>query len=242
MTKKTKITVTVLIVTFLAFSWFIYAQWNNVNAVIHSIFTSQEETKREIEENQNKLAALLEEEKHITIRNLTEEELTALNEGSVTEEEIIESITQKPPKPNEEKPNSSNPNQNPTSTPTPTQKSESEKKIEQLIAKLYVQKSKYLGKLDAIEARVISEYEGNPDNYKDAQSKSNIKQVFLQKHLPTVAAWEKECDATVYGIIEEIREELIKTGKDTSIADAMKKSYREEKKLKKAYFINRYMD
>ena len=72
--------------------------------------------------------------------------------------------------------------------------------------------------------------------------RQNVKNTLLNKYLPTVAEWEKTCDTVVYGILDEIREEIKKAGKDEAIVDTIKKSYLQEKKLKKSYFINRYMD
>lgn len=150
--------------------------------------------------------------------------------------------TQKPGK--TQKPESTTkPTSAPTAKPTvkPTQKpmSESDKKVSELIAKLYVQKSIYLGKLDGIEAKVRSEYLSNPKKW---GSKKNAKNALLNKYMPEVASWEKQCDSTVYGILDEIRAELKKQGKDDSVVNTMKKAYLDEKKLKKTYFINRYMD
>lgn len=126
-----------------------------------------------------------------------------------------------------------------TAEPTPSPSPSPEKRVSELIAKLYVQKSTYLGKLDEIEAQVRAEFIASPDKWGTLQ---DAKKVFLSKYLPTVANWEKTCDDMVYGVLDEIRTELKKLGKDDSIVETMKTSYLEEKKLKKTYFINRYMD
>lgn len=124
-------------------------------------------------------------------------------------------------------------------TATPSQSAESSKAVSELIAKLYVQKSTYLGKLDAIEASVRSEFINNEDSWSSTQQ---AKKELLSKYLPMVSGWEKECDSTVYGIIDQIKAELQKSGKPDTITETLKSSYVEEKKLKKTYFINRYMD
>ena len=152
---------------------------------------------------------------------------------------IDQSPSLEPQVTNKPKP-SANPVTSPAPTPTPTSdaKTESKQKVAELIAKLYIQKSKYLGKLDEIEAYVVYQY----DYVMTREEKKVAKQKFLTEYLPMVASWEKECDAVVGGIISEIRTALKESGQDTTIADTLDEAYKNEKKSKKAYFINRYMD
>lgn len=237
MKKKTKITLSVLLVILLFFGWFIYTQWNSIEAIIHSIGTTEEDTVKQIEETKQELQEFINSEQDITVRDLTEEEAKALNEGNLSEEEVIGILTGKTPEPQKTPKPGKTPAPNNEPTPTPVPKSE--EIISQLIAKLYVQKSQYINKLDTIEANVRAEYLATPNKW---GKKKDAKQALLKKYLPTVASWEKTCDSVVYGILDEIRAELKKLGRDESIVDTMKTSYLEEKKLKKAYFINRYMD
>ena len=248
MKKKKKIIIVSCLVLLLILGWFAYKNWNSIDAIVHSLNTTEEETVKEIEQTKEELSQYLETEENITVRELTEEESKALSEGTITEEEAIELMTGKKPAP--EKTPEKEPSE--TNAPKPKEETESEAskpektpeessgdRVSELIAKLYVEKSKYLNKLDSIEASVRAEYLSDPHKW---ESKSAAKKDLLKKYLPEVAAWEKTCDSTVYGILDEIRAELRKTGKDESIVDTMKKAYLEEKKLKKTYFINRYMD
>ena len=280
MKTKSKVILAVILTLVLIVGWFIYKQWNNIEAILLSADTNQEETVRKLEENKEELQSFLESEKNISVRDLTEEEAKALQEGNLTEEEVVElltgggepgsfdeedSVEQKtPPDEAEKEPSKAtkNPEQEKTSKPAtgetanPTQKpaekpvatqspkpqtsvSTSDQKVEQLIAKLYVQKSTYLGKLGSIESQARSEYLSLRYGGTDKQT---AQQQIVKKYLSQVSSWETTCDNTVNGILNEIRTELSKSGKDTSIVDTMKNAYLEEKKLKKAYFINRYMD
>ncbi len=228
----------VLLVILLVFGWVVYQNWNTIDAFIHSLGTSVEQTEQELEENKKELQDYIDQEESIVVRDLTEEEAMALNSGKLTEEEVIDIITGKTP---DDKPIPSKkpvkPNVTPKPTPTPEQTSE--EKISRLIAKLYTQKSIYLNKLDDIEASARRDFENWQGKWPGTKV---VKETLLNKYLPTVASWEKTCDTMVYGILDEIREELKKAGKDEEVVNTMKKSYLEEKKLKKAYFINRYMD
>ena len=224
----------------MALGWLIYANWNSLEAFLLSRNTTQEDTLLELEKNKQELETFLESEEDITVRDLTEEEAKALSEGNLTEEELIGILTGSTPEPAATSKPTKPPAKEPEpiaaqSTPTP----DPEKRISELIAKLYVQKSTYLGKLDEIEAQVRAEFIADPDKWGTLQ---DAKKVFLGKYLPTVAGWEKTCDDMVYGVLDEIRSELKKQGKDDSIVETMKMSYLKEKKLKKTYFINRYMD
>ena len=280
MKTKSKVILAVILTLVLIVGWFIYKQWNNIEAILLSADTNQEDTVRKLEKNKEELQNFLESEKNISVRDLTEEEAKALQEGNLTEEEVVElltgggepgsfdeedSVEQKtPPDEAEKEPSKAtkNPEQEKTSKPAtgetanPTQKpaekpvatqspkpqtsvSTSDQKVEQLIAKLYVQKSTYLGKLGSIESQARSEYLSLRYGGTDKQT---AQQQIVKKYLSQVSSWETTCDNTVNGILNEIRTELSKSGKDTSIVDTMKNAYLEEKKLKKAYFINRYMD
>lgn len=235
-----KIISIVLLVILLVSGWVVYQNWNTIQAFIHSLGTSVEQTEQELEENKKQLQEFIEQEEEIAVRDLTKEESEALNSGKLSEEEIIDIITGRTPEATL-KPSGKpvKPKSTPTPTPTPKLELTSEEKISQLIAKLYVQKSQYLNKLDNIEQKVRNEFINNPGKW---ESKKAAKQELLNRYLPEVAEWEKTCDVTVYGILDEIRTELKNSGKDETVVDAMKQSYLEEKKLKKSYFINRYMD
>ena len=244
MKKKKKIIIVSCLVLLLILGWFAYKNWNSIDAIVHSLNTTEEETVREIEQTKEELSYYLETEENITVRELTEEESKALSEGTITEDEAIELMTGKKTDPEKEPSETKAPKpqegtESETSQPAKTPEESSGDRVSELIAKLYVEKSKYLNKLDDIEASVRAEYLSDPHNW---ESKSAAKKDLLKKYLPEVAAWEKTCDSTVYGTLDEIRAELRKSGKDESIVDTMKKAYLEEKKLKKTYFINRYMD
>ena len=234
MKKAIKIILVIFLAICMALGWLVYANWNSIEAFIHSLNTTNEDTVKELEKNKQELESFLASEESITVRDLTEEEAKALNEGNLSEEELIGILTGATPEPVKTPTPTQKPAE-PTPTPTPT----SEEIVSQLIARLYVQKSQYLNKLDEIEENVRNEFIAHEYRWETVQV---AKQEFLKKYLPVVANWEKTCDETVYGILDEIRAELKKQGKDTTIVDTMEDAYLEEKKLKKTYFINRYMD
>lgn len=244
MSRKLKVVLSIILALILAVGWFTYIQWNNISAFIDALRYSNEDVIKIGNENKQEVEKYLEEEEGIKVRDLTKEESEAFKEGDLTEKEVIDLITGRVP--SEKEPQEETPSEVTTQKPVeekpkepvkPTEPDSSSRVIEEQIAKLYVQKSIYLGKLDAIEAQAMAEYVG----LQEAGIEGSKKE-FLAKYLPIVANWEKTCDSTVFGIINTIRAELEKGGKNTDIADKLKEAYLAEKKTKKSYFINRYMD
>jgi len=250
MKKKTVVWLSILLAIIVLLGIFAYTQRNNISAIIDSFKYSNEEIEEKLSQDKSKIENFLKEENDISIRELTEEESKALSEGKITEDEIIDIIVgnSESPSPEPSKTPQQKPNIKPSvkpeePTPTPDEKELAKKKVAELIAKLYVQKSKYLGQIDAIEAEVRSVYLANNDPMTMREEEIQaVKKRMLTEYLPRVASWEKECDQIVGGIISEIREALKESEQDSSIADTLEAAYKNEKKSKKAYFINRYMD
>ena len=231
MRKSLKFLLCVLLAILLALAALAYRNRNSIEAFLDAMRYSQEDIDKRLEENKSEIQKYM-EEKDITVRDLTPEELAALEAGEVTEEELADRII-----------NPENSPGNPeTPTPTsdvkkPSENPEEDKAVSAAIAKLYVQKNKYLGKLDAIEAHVRGVYIAmSPEERKGA------KQRLLNQYISQVAGWESECDAAVYAILEEIRAAVLQSGQDEGIVTKLESAYLSEKKAKKAYFINRYMD
>lgn len=257
MKKGTKITLSIIALIVVLVVVIAYKNWNSISAFIDSFKYSQEEVQGKLEESKEQLDEYLSGEGGLTVRDLTEDEAAALNEGKLTEDEVVELLVgsiETTPTP-EPTPTHSNETagkvEKPTSTPTPTptpvspEVAEAKKKLAEAVARLYVQKNKYLGKLDTVEAEVRADFiqicKDNNIKHTDPEYKTE-KNKFLTRYLSTVASWEKECDGIVYGIINEIRAALKEAGESSSVADKLEEAYLNEKKLKKTYFINRYMD
>ncbi|MDO4618854.1 MAG: hypothetical protein Q4B31_04945 [Clostridia bacterium] len=243
------LTVVISMAVFL--SVFLSKNWNTVLAIIDSFRYSNEQIQQQLQQNKNDVETFLKNENGIEIRDVTDEEAKALSEGELTEEELVDILVGNTPSPTPEATATPQPGDapqatvapTPTSTPTPkptptpNPQEAAKQRVAELIAKLYVEKSIYLGKLDAIEAKIIDIYHNM--HYTE---QPGAKEVLFPQYLPEVAAWEKECDAIVSDIIAEIRENLVISGQDVTIADTLEAAYQNEKKAKKTYFINRYMD
>ncbi len=255
------ILLSILIIILALIGWFVHAQWNNITAIVDTFRYSQEEVQQKLEENKQELQAYIEQNEDINVRDLTEEEKEALNKGELTEEEAISIITgklsmddvhkdeqspstppQSVPTQTEDPTNAQVPAENkPTDTTTPPQESQPQKTtgevVSELIAKLYVEKNKYLSSLSGMETQVIDEYNALPKDQKESGKKA-----IISKYMTMVANWETECDGVVYGILDEIKAALANSGQDQSIVQKIEQAYLNEKRLKKAYYMNIYLD
>ena len=79
-------------------------------------------------------------------------------------------------------------------------------------------------------------------NSMSAEEKKTAKKNMLAQYLPKVKAWEAECDNVVYSIIDEIKQAFKAENKEDNITKQIEDAYFNEKKMKKTYFINKYMD
>lgn len=259
MKKKHIILLCILLAVVLALGWIAYKQRNNIGAVVDTFRYSKEDVEKKLEENKQDLQKFIDENENINVRDLTDEEKVALNKGELTEQDVISIITgkltiedvKKPPKtdtpggqqeekpPQNPTPNGSGQQGGETSTeqPNPPAENTSDQIVSELIAKLYVQKNNYLSRLNGMESQVENEYNALPDDQKASGKKS-----IVSKYMSIVAGWESECDGVVYGILDEIKAELAKSGKDQSVVKKIEEAYLNEKKLKKAYYMNIYLD
>ena len=234
--------------------------WNTMMGVVDGLRYSQEEVEKKQEENKQELQKFLDENKDVTVRELTDEENKALADGEISEDDAVQIITgsatfEEVKQQNEAQNNSKDTGTGKTETsipadtpavqqpqpttpnqPAPVVEKTSDQIISELIATLYVQKSVYLSRLDGLEKTLTEEWANIPSKQKDAE-----KPKFIAKYMPVIAEWEKTCDDVVYGIIEQIEAEIKKSGKDLSIIDKIKEAYKNEKRLKKAYYVNNYL-
>lgn len=238
MNKLRRIIFFIILIIVIVVGSVIIKHWNTLEALVDSFRYSQDEVVEKLDENKKELQEYIDENENITVRDLTQEEAESLNNGELTEEEAVDILTGKIPE-------TKLPADEPAAKPKEPEVSgnTSDMLVSEAIAKLYIQKSKYLGKLDDIEAKVRQDYINLVKSSSlSAEEKKAAKQQFLNSNLSMVASWENECDSVVNGILEEIKAALKSSNQDDSIVKKLKEAYLNEKRLKKSYFINRYMD
>ncbi len=106
------------------------------------------------------------------------------------------------------------------------------------IAKMYIIKNKFMKKLESIEVDIINAYVALPEEQRVPQSRKTI----AGQYLGTVADMEIQCDAEVEAVLAELKTKLTALNKDLSVIETIRKAYQNEKSLKKAYYMDIYLN
>ena len=235
----------VLVLLLAALAALAYWQKNNIAALLaYKNAGSQEEIEQQMQQNKETINKVVEENPDIVVRDLTEEEKQALRDGTLTQEELTERLTETPkeetPKA-EEKPAEQKPAEQPKQEQKPTEQkpaeqpveSEYQKQLSAVIAKVYVLREKFTIALDNLQAEAVSVYTAIPEA---DRTKAKLAK-FVSEFLARGTALEKECDAEMDAIIAEL-DALISANKgDYSIIDTVVETYASEKSLKKAWYM-----
>jgi len=205
---------------------------------------SQEELESKLDQNDQTIKDAVQAIPNVTIRDVTEEEKQALKDGTLTQEELVQSLIQNQPKP--EQTTESKPEQPPQveNTPSPqpeqsTQQQEEpqqddyEKKLNELIAEVYVLREEFLIKLGETQKAAIADYKAIPADQRNTKTIASLVSGYMSKGLDM----EKECDDRIKVIVLEMETLLQENGGDLNIAQTVYDTYLEEKSLKKAWYM-----
>ena len=110
------------------------------------------------------------------------------------------------------------------------------KKVSELVAKIYVIKANFTSTLSTFESNIIASYKAFPKEQHTTATKAKI----VSDNMGYVAGLEAQCDAQVKAVTDELSALMKENGKDTSLVDAINSAYKNEKELKKAYYISLY--
>ena len=113
---------------------------------------------------------------------------------------------------------------------------EVEEKIGELVAKIYILKARYNDMIEKENYNVASDFYSLP---KEEQTKERKYQMGLT-FMNNLISLQKRCDGEMEVILSELTELLKNNDMSTELVDEIRKSYEEEKKSKKAYFVNKY--
>lgn len=108
-----------------------------------------------------------------------------------------------------------------------------DEKAAQSIAKMYVLKSTFESELDKLYRQALSYYDTLTP-----EQKKNGKSEVTKRFYSTGTALETSCDAQVDAVLKELETVLKAEGESTELVTKIKTAYNEEKRLKKAYYIN----
>ena len=253
MSFRKKIICSALLVVILGITGLTVWQWNNISAALNAVRFSQEELEEKLAENDQTIKDAIDKAPEVSIREVTEEERSALRDGTLTQEELVQSLVQKPesepkPKPKPEQPSKpqtepqpkleQKPEPEPEPEPQPEPEAESkpsefEQQVNALVAEVLVLREEFLIKLDNLQAAAIADYRAIPANRRDAKTLMSFASGYMSKGLDM----EKQCDARIEAIVVELEEILRKNNGDLSLAQTVYDTYVQEKSLKKAWYM-----
>ena len=188
-------------------------QWNNLNALRYGLTMDSGTIEQKLQENEKALQDAMTEYK-IPQYTFSQEEIAQLTDGTLSTEEAAKRLLE------------AQADAQQAAEPP----SEVDQAIQEQIATMYVLRSTYVGKLEAIAQSAIDEYSAG------AHTEENRKQVVYDK-LDQLTALEKECDDQVAQVVARLRELLKEAGRDDSLAKQVEQTYQEEKSLKKAAYL-----
>lgn len=200
-------------------------QWNNISALRYGMTMDRTAIEKKLAENEQTLASAM-EEYSVSSYTFSEEELRQLSDGTLSVEEAAKKLLDESV-PGAEAPEGSSGQQQ------TAEKSDVEAQIQEQIAQMYVLRSTYVSKLEAIAQAAI-------DEYTQGEHTEENKADVVYKRLEELTALEKECDAQVAQVVEQLRSLLKQAGKDDSLAQQVEKTYQEEKSLKKAAYLEEF--
>lgn len=231
-------------------------QWNNLNALRYGLTMDRDTLDQRLEENKAALNQAM-DEYQISEYTFSNEEVAQLTDGSMTAQEAAQKLLEQSTIPSENTQEQAAQSAQPEQTPQPAQGdpatqgqtgqssqpaqdvqpeqtlSPEEQEIKELIAIMYVLRATYVGKLEAVVQSAIDEYVAG-----EHTSENRTKVVYSK--MDELIAMEKECDSKVAAVVSRLRELLKTTGQDDTLARQVEETYREEKSLKKAYYLNEF--
>lgn len=231
-------------------------QWNNLSALRYGLTMDRDTLDQRLEENKAALNQAM-DEYQISEYTFSNEEVAQLTDGSMTAQEAAQKLLEQSPTPSEntQAAQPAQPEQTPQQGDSAAQSGQTEQaeqsgqtaqdaqteqtltpeeqEIKELIATMYVLRTTYVGKLDAVVQSAIDEYVAG-----EHTSENRTKVVYSK--MDELIAMEKECDSKVAAVVSRLRELLKTTGQDDTLARQVEETYREEKSLKKAYYLNAF--
>ena len=258
MRKRTKILLIVLAVLIVLAAALCWWQWDNLTALKISLDYSREDLSQMMEQNNQRVDAVSGALDGVTVRDLTEEEKAALQDGTIAQEELIDRLVGNQTQPEPDVPEASpaptqepeptptpvqtqspavtpTPAQTPVPTPTPSQSVEQEKRdqLARYIAEIYLMKSEYTAWLETTHQAAIDEFVALPEEQQTTAKKYEIGMRYMRVGLDK----EDECDLKMAELEGKILVLLQELGEDTSLVNEIQAAYEEEKALKKAYYL-----
>lgn len=252
--KKSRILVVFIIIVIAIIAGVVWWQFDNIRTAYYSFKYDNSSIGDMIDKQNEDVDKYLQSHGDYNVRQSTESEQKLHGESLITDDEFVDILTGKTTVgemfgtevslddgknfvnssgdklTNEDLKNAKEENVcDETSEPT----DDTSEEASECIARMYVLKSTFESKLSSLYNEARQTYWAMTD-----EQKKNGKSEMIKKFYSRATALESECDAQVDAILAELDVALTGSGDDKSIIDKIRQSYNEEKRLKKAYYIN----
>lgn len=215
---------------------------DDIGVVLNGLRYSSEELELQIKQNDQEIKDAANIVPDITVRDLTEEDKQALKDGTITKEELIESMIEPKPEPQpkppdtgvQQPPEQDVPKAGEPEPQKPTvQVGDYQKKLAALIAEVYVLREEFLIKLDNLMGQAKKEYLALAPAERSGTKLTSL----AGKYFSIAYSLEAECDTHMSDIIDRMETLLKENGQDLSIAQSVMDTYLNEKSLKKSWYL-----
>ena len=234
--KTTLCTILVLLAVSLAglFWW----QRDNLKAIHAATQHTSAELEEKLEENQQMIQEAVKAAGEVTVGEITEEDRQAFRDGSMTQEQLVERLTNGGEgEPREEPASTSRPESDGTPPPESPKPAENtyQKELSALIARVYVLREEYTLALDTMYADAKAEYLALPA---EKRTKTHLLKM-ARGYLSRASALEKECDGKMDEIVRTMEKLLRENDGDLGLVDTVVYTYANEKSLKKSWYMSK---
>ena len=218
--KKIVLIVLALIIAAVAFVtvW----QWENISALYLLATNSDEEISQMAQEAHKTKEDVLSQYEGITVTDLTPEQENAIMTGEMTVEDAVKEIdeTAETKEDNPQK-----------QQPKPVDKKT--EIVNRYLKQIYALKAEFLGKLSNLKDEAQAEFYKFP---MEERTKKNKISVMTNKVIDCYEL-ENQCDIKIEALLKDLKRELDAIKADTAVVSEIRKAYKEEKSVKKAYYI-----
>ena len=238
MKRRKTILCTILVLLAVSLAGLFWWQRDNLKAIHAATQHTSAELEEKLEENQQMIQEAVKAAGEVTVGEISEEDRQAFRDGSITQEELVERLTNGGEgEPREEPANTSRPESDGTPPPEPPKPAENtyQKELSALIARVYVLREEYTLALDTMYADAKAEYLALPA---EKRTKTHLLKM-ARGYLSRASALEKECDGKMDEIVRAMEKLLRENDGDLGLVDTVVYTYANEKSLKKSWYMSK---
>ena len=239
MKRRKTILCTILVLLAVSLAGLFWWQRDNLKAIHAATQHTSAELEEKLEENQQMIQEAVKAAGEVTVGEITEEDRQAFRDGSMTQEQLVERLTNGGEGEPREEPASSTsrPESDGKTPPEPPKPAENtyQKELSALIARVYVLREEYTLALDTMYADAKAEYLALPT---EKRTKTQLLKM-ARGYLSRASALEKECDGKMDEIVRAMEKLLRENDGDLGLVDTVVYTYANEKSLKKSWYMSK---